>query len=214
MTITFTPGWTDAGTQVIAPQALEKGYSVRGTINLLTKHGAFLFVGIGRGGTTVLTTGVNVEIRRTLNAGGILMPGSPWFAGLSTTAAAIIKAINLGAGYVAGTSAFEIDGTGTPAADDDLCFWGKTAVPANATALPDLEFVRVSKFSGTTLTIDAPCKVAKIENEVLTSKADQWCVWCPGGCTYSVVIDYGDDAAGEAVAVVCYAQTLDSEVGN
>lgn len=214
MTITFTPSWTDTGTQVIAPQTLAKGSAVRGTINLLTKHGAFLVVGIGRGGITVLTTGVNVEIRRTLNAGAILMPGSPWFSALSTTAAAILKAINFGAGYAAGTSAFEIDGTGTPAADDDFACWGKTAVPADGTALPDLEFVRVSKFSGTTLTIDAPCKVAKIENEVLTSKADLWCVWIPGGCTVEVVIDYGDDSAGEAVAVVCYAQTLDSEVGN
>jgi len=213
MTVTFTPSWTDTGTQVIAPQCLARGSLVRGTLDLSTKFGAYLFLGIGRGGITALTNGVNVEIRRTLNAGGILMPGSPWFAALSTTAAALLKLINLLAGYVAGTSAFEVDGTGTPAADEDYCSWGVIAIPAGGTALPALEFIRVSKFSGTTLTIDAPCKVAKIDNEILTSKADQWCVWCPGGCTYSVIFDYGDDAAGEAVAVVCYAQRLDSEVG-
>jgi hypothetical protein len=213
MTITFTPSWTDTGTQVIAPQALARGSSVRGTLALAGKHGAYFFVGIGRGGTTALTNGVNVEIRRTLNAGGILMPGAAWQSPVSGTAAAILKAINLGAGYAAGTSAFEVDGTGTPAADEDYCCWGVDAIPAGGTSLPKLEFVRVSKFSGTTLTIDAGCKVAKVDNEILTSKADQWCVWIPGGCTVEVIIDYGDDAAGEAVAVVCYAQTLDSEQG-
>jgi hypothetical protein len=216
MTITFTPSWTDdaAGTRVvIAPQALARGSVVRGTLALAGKHGAYLFVGVGRGGTTALTNGVQVEIRRTLNAGAILTPGAPWASFLSQTAAAILKAINLGAGYPAGSSAFEVDGTGTPAADEDYACWGVDAIPAGGTALPKLEFVRVSKFSGTTLTIDAPCKQVKVDNEILTSKADQWWVWVPGGCTVEVIIDYGDDAAGEAVAVVCYAQTLDSEQG-
>jgi len=213
MTVTFTPSWTDTGTEVIAPQALARGSSARGTLNLLTKHGAYVFIGLGRGGTTALTNGVTVEIRRTCNAGAILMPGAPWFSALSTTTASIVKLINLLAGYAAGTSAFEVDGTGTPAADEDYCFWGVDAIPAGGTALSTLEFLRVSKFSGTTLTVDAPSKQAHADNEIITNRADQWCVWCAGGCTYEVIIDYGDDAAGEAVAVVCYAQTLASEQG-
>jgi hypothetical protein len=212
MTITFTPSWTDTGTQVIAPQCLTLGNLVRGTLDLSTKFGAYLFIGIGRGGTTVLTTGVQVEVRRTFNAGAILTPGAPWAAYISTTAAAIYKLINNNPGpYAAGTSAFTIDGTGSPAYDEDICFWGATAIPANAAALATLEFARVSKFSANVMTIDAPSKQSHADNEILTNKADQWLVWCPGGCTYSVVIDYGDDAAGEAVAVVCYAQTYNSE---
>jgi hypothetical protein len=217
MSITFTPTWTDdaAGARiVIAPQALEKGYSIRGTLDLSTKFGAYLFLGLGRGGTTVLTNGVNVEVRRNVQAGSIRFPGAPWFSALSTTAAAIVKLINNTPGpYPVGTTALTLDGTGTPAADEDYCCWGVDAIPANATALPALEFVRASKFAANVLTIDAPCTVQKVDNEILTNKSDQWCVWCPGGAVYGVVFDYGDDSAGEAVAVVCYAQTLDSEQG-
>lgn len=213
MTVIFTPSWTDTGTEVIAPQALARGSSLRGTLDLSTKHGAYVFVGVGRGGTTALTNGVNVEIRRTCNAGAILMPGAPWFSALSTTTAAIVKLINLLAGYAAATSAFEVDGTGTPAADEDYCFWGVDAIPAGGTSLPTLEFLRVSKFSGTTLTVDAPSKQAHADNEILTNRADQWCVWVAGGCTVEVIVDYGNDAAGDTIAVVAYAQTLDSEVG-
>ena len=203
------PSWTDTGATVIAPVALGRGEVERGTIDLRAKFGAYLFLGLGRGGTTALTNGVNVEVRRMLNNGGILMPGSPHFAALSDTVAAIAKQINNGAGYTAGTSAFATDGTGTPASDEDLCFWGKTAVQADGTSLPDLEFLRASKFSSPTLTVDSPCKVAKINDELFTNKANLWSVWCPGGCVYEAIFDYGDDAAGETVAVVCYAQTLD-----
>jgi len=206
------PSWTDAGIEVVAPVALGRGNVKRGTIDLRSKFGAYLFFGVGRGGITALTNGVNIEVRRMLNNGGILFPGAPHFAVVSDAAAAIAKQIDNASGYPVGTSAFAVDGTGTPAADDDLCFWGKTAVQADGTALPDLEFLRVSKFSSPTLTVDSPCKRAKINDELFTTKANLWCAWCPGGCVYEVVFDYGDDAAGEAVAVVCYAQTFDALV--
>ena len=203
------PSWTDNGTTVISPVALGRGNVKRGTIDLRSKFGAYLFLGVGRGGTTALTNGVNVEVRRMLNNGGILWPAAPHFAALTDTAAAYAKQINNAAGYAAGSTDFAVDGTGTPAADEDLCFWGATAAAADGTALPNLEFLRVSKFSSPTLTVDAGCKVAKIDDELLTNRANGWSLWCPGGCTYEVVFDYGDDAAGDAVAVVCYAQTCD-----
>ena len=203
------PSWTDAGAAVVSPVTLERGEVERETIDLRTKFGAYLFLGVGRGGTTALTNGVNVEVRRMLNNGGVLMPGSPHFTTITDTATAFAKQINNGAGYAVGTTAFATDGTGTPAADEDLCFWGKTAVQSDGTTLPDLEFLRVSKFSSPTLTVDSPCKVAKIDNELFTNKANCWSVWCPGGCVYEVIFDYGDDAAGDAVAVVCHAQTFD-----
>ena len=203
------PSWTDVAEQVVSPVTLGRGEVERGTVDLRAKFGAHLFLGVGRGGPTALTNGVNVEVRRMLNNGGVLFPGAPHFAALGDTAAAYAKQINNGAGYPAGTVAFATDGTGTPSADEDLCFWGKTAVQSDGVALPDLEFLRVSKFSSPTLTVDSPCKVAKIDDELLTDKANCWSVWCPGGCVYEVVFDYGDDAAGDAVAVVCYAQTFD-----
>jgi hypothetical protein len=203
------PSWTDTGTTVVSPVALGRGNVRRNTIDLRSKFGAYLFLGVGRGGTTALSNGLNVEVRRTLNNGGILFPGAPHFAAITDSAAAYAKQINNGGGYAAETTAFAVDGTGTPAADDDLCFWGVTSVAADGTALPNLEFLRVSRFSSPTLTVDAGCKVAKIDDELLTNKANCWSVWCPGGCVYSVVFDYGDDAAGETVAVVCYAQIFD-----
>jgi hypothetical protein len=201
------PSWSES--TVISPVALAKGEVERATLDLRTKFGAFIFLGLGRGGTTALSSGVNVEIRRTYNNDGFILPGAPHFAALSDTVAAIVKLINNGAGYAIGTSAFAIDGTGTPVGDDDLCFWGFDAVQADGTALPNLEFLRVSKFSNPTLTVDTPCKIAKIDNELITNKANSWNVWCPGGCTYEVIFDYGDDANGEAVAVVAYAQIYD-----
>jgi hypothetical protein len=203
------PFWTDTGATVVAPAALGRGNVKRGTIDLRDKFGAYLYVGLGRGGTTALTNGVNIEIRRTLNNGGILWPASPHFAALTDTAAAYAKQINNAGGYTVDTAVFAVDGTGTPSADEDLCFWGKTAVQADGVALPDLEFLRISKFSSPTLTIDSPCKRAKIDDELFTNKANCWSVWCPGGCVYEAIFDYGDDTAGEAVAVVCYAQTFD-----
>jgi hypothetical protein len=203
------PSWTDSGATVISPQSLARGSAVRGTIDLRAKYGAQLLLGVGRGATAALTNGVNVEVRRMLNNGGIVFPGAPHFAALSDTAAAYAKQINNGGGYAAGTSAFAVDGTGTPAADEDLCFWGFAAVQAGGVALPNLEFLRVSKFASPNVTVDSPCKLAKIDDELFTNKANLWSVWCPGGCVYEVVFDYGDDAAGEAVAVVCYAQTFD-----
>jgi hypothetical protein len=203
------PSWTDTGTTVVSPVALGRGGVRRGTIDLRTKFGAYLFLGVGRGGTTALTNGVNVEVRRMLNNGGMQFPAAPHFAALTNTDAAYAKQINNVGGYASETSAFAVDGTGTPAADEDLCFWGTTAVQADGTALPSLEFLRVSKFSSPTVTVDSPCKVAKINDELFTNKANCWAVWCPGGCVYEAIFDYGDDAAGEAVAVVCYAQTFD-----
>ncbi len=205
----FGPSWTDAATAVVSPVTLGRGNVRRGTIDLRAKFGAYLFLGVGRGGTTALSSGVNVEIRRTLNNGGILWPVAPHFATVTDMAAAYAKQVNLSGGYPVDTTALVVDGTGTPSADEDLCFWGVTAVQTDGVALPDLEFLRVSNFSSPTLTVDSPCKKAKIDNELFTNMANGWTVWCPGGCVYEAVFDYGDDSTGEAAAVACYAQVYD-----
>lgn len=205
------PSWTDIGTTVIAPVALGRGEVKRDTIDLRNKFGARLFLGVGRGGTAVLSAGVNVEVRRTPNNGGIAWPGAPEVAYVSDTVAAYAKSINNASGYGVGVAAFATAGTGTPAADEDLCFWGTAAAGANGTALPNLEFLRVSKFSSPTLTVDAACKVAKINSELFTNKANLWTPWIASGSVVEVIFDYGAAASGtgDAVAVVCYAQIYD-----
>lgn len=205
------PSWTDTGTTVISPVTLGRGEVKRNTIDLRTKFGARLFLGVGRGGTAALSAGVNVEVRRIPNAGGIAWPGAPEVAYVSDTAAAYAKSINNAGGYNIGTAAFAVTGTGTSVADEDLCFWGATAVQANGAALPNLEFLRVSKYLSPTLTVDGPCKVAKINNELFTNNANLWTPWIAGGSMVEVIFDYGAAASGtgDAVAVVCYAQTYD-----
>ena len=61
--------------------------------------------------------------------------------------------------------------------------------------------------------MDSPCKVAKIDNEMLVRNADGWLVWCPGGAVYEVIIDYMAEANGEPLAVRCLAQIYNSDQG-
>src|SRR2546421_8152965 len=70
---TATPNWTD-NVSVIAAATLASGTRTRGTIDLRSKFGAFLFVRLGRKGSTAPGSAIQVQIRRVLNndgAGGI-----------------------------------------------------------------------------------------------------------------------------------------------
>lgn len=208
----FNPSWTDSGATVVTPQCLTRGSSVRATIDLRTKVGAYLLAAIGRGGATALTNGVNFICRRVPNNDGIHI-AADFLNYISQTAAAILKLINNASNYAAGTLTMAIDGTGTPSANDIHCLWGTTSIPANGVTLSTLEFLRCSlAASSSSITFDTATKQQHDDNELLTSKADAWCVWLPGGSVYEVIFDYGDDAAGEAVAVVCYSQTYDKDV--
>src|SRR5947207_341364 len=75
---TATPNWTD-NVSVIAAATLAAGNKTRGTIDLRSKFGAFLFVRLGRKGSTAPASAIQVQVRRVLNndgAGGI-HPASP-----------------------------------------------------------------------------------------------------------------------------------------
>ena len=75
---TATPNWTD-NVSVIAAATLAAGNKTRGTIDLRSKFGAFLFVRMGRKGSTAPASAIQVQVRRVLNndgAGGI-HPASP-----------------------------------------------------------------------------------------------------------------------------------------
>jgi hypothetical protein len=194
-----------------------RGTRLSATIDLRAKLGAWLYIGIGKGiGATGLTNGINVEVRRTLNNDGICMPGSPYFSAQSDTLAASgIKACTVSLAAASDTIPI-----GTLAAafavDDDVCFWGDSIAPslhAAGDSLTTIEFARCASIGGTNsslIVLDRPCKQAKVSGENVSNKANMWSVWCEGGATYSVVLDYSDDAAGDNCAVVVYSQTLDS----
>ena len=203
---TFTPVWTDSGTQVISPRCMARNTIVRSTIDLRTAIGAYLFAGVGRGGITALTNGVNFIARRVPNNDGIHI-AADLVNYTSSYAAAILKLINYGSNYTSGVTTMVIDGTGTTVPGEVFCLWGSTTIPADTTALTTLEFLRNCKAGSTTaITFDTATMQAHNDNEIMTSKADCWNVWLPGGSVYEVIFDYGDDAAGESVAIACYAQ--------
>jgi hypothetical protein len=185
---------------------------VRNTIDLRTAFGAYLFVAVGRGGITALTNGVNFIARRVPNNDGIHIAADT-VNFVSSYAAAILKLVNYGAGYSSGVTTLTIDGTGTTIPGEVYCLWGVTVIPADTTALTAVEWLRaVNTGSTTSITFDTTTKEAHADNEIITNKADAWCVWIPGGSVYEVIFDYGDDAAGESVAIVCYAQTYTNDV--
>ena len=207
----FTPVWTDSGTAVISARCMARNTIVRSTVDLRTAVGAYLFAGVGRGGITALTNGVNFVVRRVPNNDGIHI-AADYIKLASSYAAAILKLINYGTNYTAGVTTMAIDGTGTTITGEIWCLWGVTAIPADTTALTTLEFLRNCKVASTTaITFDTVTMQAHNDNEILTNKADCWQVWLPGGSVYEVIFDYGDDAAGESVAIVCYSQTYTND---
>lgn len=209
---TFTPVWTDSGTALITARCMARGTVVRTTLDLRTCFGAYLLAGVGRGGTTALTNGVNFIARRVPNNDGIHIAADV-VNFTSSYVAAILKLINYGSNYSSGVTQMTIDGTGTPTAGEVMCLWGQTSIPSDGTALTTLEFLRCATQSGgTSITFDTTTKQAHNDNEYITSKADCWNVWIPGGAVYEVLFDYADDSAGESVAIVCYVQQYTNDV--
>lgn len=213
MANTVTPVYTD-NVSVVAAQVLARGSRARGTLDLRTKYGAWLFVKIGRGGTTALTNGVDVLVRRVLNndvaAAGARHPG-----GIQLTMSAPTTACN-GNTTVAGTSAAGQNEVITAsvanfAAGDLIC------VQDAGGGVTRLEWARVSKTTisaGTGLTLDAPLHFAHTlaQGDTVRNKADALSpVWMDGGALWEVCFDYGDDAAGDSATVQALAQTMDSQ---
>jgi hypothetical protein len=213
---TVTNNWT-LDTVVVAPQALTYGNLVRTITNLdlRGKECGYLRVAVGRGGVTALANGVDILCRPTDTNGDKALPGatSPGFRTRTDYTAAIVKLLNNGGGYTAGQTVVQVDGTGTPAADELWCLWGETAIPANGTATTYAEFVRVSKVAAATshnLTFDSATTKVHPDNGICTSRAEMFCAMLPGGMRYELIFDFGDDAAGEAVCVAAWINTLDS----
>lgn len=214
MSTTFPPNWTD-NTQIIAPYALVKGsatalQTVRGTLDLRAKRGAYLFLAIGTGGSTAIVSPCNVLVRRVLNNGSAAHRySSPLFQASGRTTAGV-RLINNGSNYAAGVQSFAYDGAaGTAhAVDDKLFFWGVTAIPVASGALSPsggCEVLRCAGGTSTPLITDVVSNYAHNDNEVI-GNADVWNLWVPGGSLIEVVFDYTAATAGEAVAVMADAQ--------
>lgn len=207
-----TPVYTD-NVAVVSAAVLARGSTTRGTLDLRAKFGAFLFIKIGRGGTTALTNGVDVLIRRVLNndgasAGAAHPAGMP--ALLSSTTAASSTTVD--ADSNSGQATLNVASTTGFAAGDIVCIqdsgagvtrleWQRVSKVTNPGASGELVFDRDMTFTHT----GAQADTVRNKSDVFTP------IWMPGGSLWSVVFDYGDDSAGESVTVQALAQTLDSE---
>jgi len=204
MASTITPTWTD-NVSVKTMASLARNATSRSTLDLRTKWGAYVFARIGRGGTTALSTGVIVMAKRTINNDAVshVSGAAASFIG-STTAA--ISTTAAAAGNNAGVSSLTVAST-TSFVAGDIIF-----VAAASPAAADSEWCRVADItSATVFLLDEPTRFA--HNDVahtVRNKSDLFTMWLEGGATYEIIFDYGDPAAGDAVTVQAFAQTLDS----
>jgi hypothetical protein len=205
MSQVVTPTWTDNVT-VLALTTLALNAVSRTLIDWRTKWGGFVFVRVGRGGTTALTQGIPVLLRRTINNGGTEHVGgaTPGFL-TQLVAAAATTCTASGSPNNAGVTSLTVAAT-TSFAFGDVVFIDGSGGTGNS------EWVRVARVtSSTVLLLDAPTIFA--HNNVLDkprNKADQFTAWLEGGATYELVIDYGASTTGESVTIEAFAQTLDS----
>jgi hypothetical protein len=208
-TTTTTPSWSD-NVSVVGAQVLARGSTVRGTLDLRAKHGAYIFGKIGRGGTTALSNGVNFRVRRVLNDGTATagMTHPIMFDFLSQAVGGISQTVSTNA--AAGDVEIKMAAVTSIAVGDILC------IQDSGGGVTRLEWALVAKLtvaSGTGVTLDAPMAYAhtSAQADTIRNKADVFApFWIDGGSLYECVFDYSDDAAGDSVTVLCLAQTLDS----
>jgi hypothetical protein len=210
MASTITPNVTDDSV-VLANTTVTLGSVNRVTpIDWRTKWGGYIFARIGRLGTTALTNGVTVLIRRVIAPSGaysaataVLHPAavSPFVGGItaavSTTCAASGNPAGSASLTVASTTSFVVGGY----------------IYIDGAGSGNKEFLRVAKItSGTVLLLDAPTQLAhNSASDNVTTQADVLTpVWVDGGSFIEVVIDYGASTTGSSVAAEVYAQSFDS----
>lgn len=197
--------WTDS-VSVIAFGTLARNATTRATLDLRAKWGAYLSVMLGRGGTTALTNGVDVLCRRTLGNNTSLQLGAVPQVRSGATAAVSTTCTAAGTPNNAGVSSLTVASTTGFAAGDIIAI---CEASPSATAS---EFARVARVtSATVLLLDAPTKFAHNDTgHTVRNQGDAWTFWLDGGATWEIVVDYGDDSAGESVTLVASAQTLDA----
>lgn len=197
-----TPTWTDS-VSILAAQTVARGNTVRGTLDLRTKRGAYIFVGIARGGTTGLTNGVVVRIRRTVGNDATLYHSS------------VVELVSQTAGANSTTISGSDSNSGQPAINvaSATGFAAGQVISIEASDHSRLEFCTVSKVAGAVITADANLKSSHTtaQADLVRNNADNWTIWIDGGALVEVVVDYGDDAAGDSVTVIAQAQTWDSD---
>jgi hypothetical protein len=201
---TITPTWTD-NVSVISAQVLARGSTLRGTLDLRSKIGARLFIRLGRGGTTALGTAATLLVRPVVNndAAGGVHPAPSWGTQTSTAAA---NSTTVSSDSNAGQAVLTVaSGTGF-AAGQIIC------IQDNGGGVTRLEWARISKISGGTITLDRNLTYThtSAQADTVRNQADVFIApFIDGGTLYEVIVDYGAAGSGESLTVQVLAQTYD-----
>jgi hypothetical protein len=217
MSNTVTPAWTDTGTvsgtsqNVVAATTLTNNGTTAtmlasGTLDLRTKFGAWLYCALGRLGATAPGAAIQVHIRRTPDNG---VAGAAWIQDVYTfvgnTTAGNTTTVNVNSN--SGQNTLNIASATGHANGGLICVYD-----ASGTAFARLEFCRVAK-AGTADIVDTNLQfthtLAQADN--VTTQADMFSLWLPGGSLYTVLFDYSATATGSNHVVLAMAQTYDSE---
>lgn len=202
----ITPSWSEVdvigGTSDPKSDALSLGAIAEGSLDLRTKHGAYLHCRIGRGGTTALTNGIDLLIRRTLENNAVAHPG-PVAQHRSSTVAAAGTTVDTDSN--SGQKVLQVASESGFVAGDFILIAGGSARE---------EWARVSSTGSTILNLDRNLQFTHTaaQADAVRNQADIFPpIWVMGGATYEVLFDYGDDAAGDTARVECKAQVYDSD---
>jgi hypothetical protein len=218
-----TPVFTDSvAITGVALQAITKTVtpSARGTFKV-PGFGAYVLLGIGRGGTTALSpNGVVPIIRRLIGHGvggaatSLYIPPT-WWTAQSDTVAAVSTAC-AAAGNNAGATTLTLNAAATYTAGDLLIVTdGVTGGAAPTAANTEFARVAVTSSASTSLILDSPTTLAhNSTSHFVRNHANLYAVWCEGGpdgtATYEILFDYGGATAGDQAMVIAVMQTFDS----
>jgi len=208
---TTYPSVTD-DVQVVADAVVALGaMSDRGTIDLRgspAKVGAYLFVAIGRGGSTAIGTAVNVIVRPTLGNDAKAHPNGLCDR-VSSVAAATATTVD--ANSAAGQNVLNV--TSTTGYTAGQCI----SIQDGDDGVTRLEFARISKITNAgasgELVLDRNLQYehTAAQADKVRNQADVFSdIWLAGGKLWEVRFDYGASATGEAITVRARAQQIDN----
>lgn len=208
---TVAPNYTDNVSVVAAQAVAAAAASVRGTLDLRAKFGAYLFCKIGRITVTALAAGINVYVRRVLNNGtpGTNLPAIHPSGAQFQSQIAVTVAPTVATTAAAGDKTLVLSSGTSMAEADVICI-----TDSGGTTFARMEFNIISKVATNTLTLVNGMEYAhtSVQADIVSRLADVFApMWLDGGSLYEVIFDYSRSATGGSVVVAATAQTYDTD---
>jgi|688.fasta_scaffold15194_3 hypothetical protein len=168
---------TPTFSQVEAPVVIGSGsLGTLRTLDLKLKRGAWLYIRVGRRVATLLTRPGYVMVRRTDNDALV----HPFTAYDFVTQIAAAQSNTLSAGTSIGDGSITLTSATGFAIGDTIC------LHSDDTNANRVEFARVTNIATNTLTLERNLRVAHNNLDRVTSLADCYSVWLPGGDHYEI----------------------------